>query len=201
MCFGANVMFQTLGPFGPIPLFPYLGDVDNVINYSGAGIPGPEGPAGPQGELGPIGPPGEPGPQGEVGPAGPQGQPGPVGPAGANGEPGPPGPQGPVGPPGPSSSGDPIYNTILISNDYIASQADAYIGVKSTKPVDILLPSDLEQGTLLIVKLEMGAPIGNRKVTILADDGLTIDGKTEIVLQQPYEYVSLIYRGNEWHIV
>lgn len=192
MYLGANVMFQALNPFGPIPLFPYLGDVDNVINYSGTGIPGPEGPPGPQGEPGPVGP------QGDVGPAGPVG---PVGPAGADGEPGPPGPQGPIGPPGPSSGGDPIYNTILISDDYIASQADAYIGVKSTKPIDILLPSDLEQGTLFIVKLEMGAPIGNRKVTILADDGLTIDGQAKIVLQQPYEYVTLIYRGSEWHIV
>lgn len=183
MYLGENVMFQALNPFGPIPLFPYLGDVDNVINYSGTGIPGPEGPPGPQGEPGPVGP---------------QGDAGPPGPAGADGEPG---PQGPVGPPGPSSGGDPIYNTVLINNDYIASQANAYIGVKSTKPVNILLPSDLEQGTLLIVKLEMGAPIGNRKVTILADDGSTIDGQTEKVLQQPYEYVTLIYRGNEWHIV
>lgn len=153
-------MFQNLNPFGPIPLFPYpADDVDNIINYSSTGIPGP---AGPQGDPGPAGPP---------------------------------------GPPGPSSSGDPIYNTILIDDDYIVTQDDAYIGVNSNKPVDILLPTNPEQGTLYVVKLEMGAPIGNRKVTIMADSGIAIDGGTTVVLQEPYEYVSLIYRGVQWYII
>lgn len=173
-------MFQNLNPFGPIPLLPYLvDDVDNIINYNGTGIPGPPGP---------------PGPEGPVGPAGPAGADGAPGPAGADGA------QGPPGPPGPSS-GDPVYNTTLIDDDYIISQDDAYIGVQTKKPIDILLPTDPEQGTLYIVKLEMGAPIGNRKVKIITDNGVTIDGQSSIVLQEPYEYVSLIYRGNGWHIV
>lgn len=127
---------------------------------------------------------GVPGPQGEPGPPGPQG------------EPGPPGPQGE---PGPSSSGDPIYNTILIDDDYIPCQEDAYIGVKSNKPVEILLPTNLIEGTLFVIKLEMGAPIGNRKVKITTDT--TIDGNTSVTLQNPYESISVLYRGNGWHIV
>ncbi len=126
---------------------------------------------------------GIPGPEGPPGPAGPQGE------------------VGPQGPPGPGSGGDPIYNTVLIDDDYIISQDDAYIGVQSRKPIDILLPTHPEQGTLYVVKLEMGAPIGNRKVTIITDNGETIDGQTSLVLQQPYEYVSLIYRGSAWHVI
>lgn len=124
--------------------------------------------------------PGPPGPQGETGPAGPQGI------------------QGPEGPPG-SSSGDPIYNTTLIDDDYMPSQEDAYIGVQTTKPIEILLPTDLAEGTLFIIKLEMGAPIGNRKVKIVSDT--FIDGTSSVTLQNPYESISILYRGNGWHIV
>lgn len=119
---------------------------------------------------------------------GPQGEPGPIGPAGPQGEPGPP-------------ITDITYNTVLIDDDYIASKDDNYIGVQSDKPIDILLPTDPVDGTLYIIKLEMGPPIGNRKVTIITDNGITIDGSTSLVLQEPYEYTSLIYRGTEWHIV
>lgn len=133
---------------------------------------------------------------GMPGPAGPPGPPGPVGEQGPQGEPGPQGPQGPSG----DISGDPIYNTVLINDDYITTQEDAYIGVNSTNPVEILL-SLVEEGTLYVIKLEMGAPIGNRKVTIYADNNLKIDNKTSIILQQPYESVTLIFRGNAWHII
>lgn len=126
---------------------------------------------------------------------GPQGPPGEQGPTG---EQGPHGETGPQGPPG-SSSGDPIYNTILIDDDYIPCQEDAYIGVKSNKPIEILLPTDLAQGTLFVIKLEMGAPIGNRKVKIVADT--FIDGTDSVTLQNPYESISILYRGNGWYIV
>ena len=132
---------------------------------------------------------------------GPEGPPGPAGPQGIEGPAGPIGPIGPIGPEGPAgpSTGDPIYNTILIDNDYIASQDDAYIGVQCTKPIEILLPKDLEQGTLLVIKLEMGAPIGNRKVKVIGDT--FIDGGNSVTLQNPYESITTIYRGNGWHIV
>ena len=195
-------MFQKLNPFGPIPLFPYIDDVDNIINYTSTGTPGPVGPPGPEGPAGPPGPIGPQGPVGEVGPAGPQGADGPKGPPGPQGATGPQGEPGPQGPQGPGFNGDPIYNTVLIDDDYIVSQDDAYIGVQTKKPIKILLPTGLEQGTLYVIKLEMSAPIGNRKVTIITEnDGITIDGRTSLVLQEPYEYVSLIYRGNGWHII
>lgn len=165
-------MYQTLNPFWPPIFLPISDDVDNIINYSVSNsIPGPPGPPGPPGIDGPPGP------------------------VGAEG------PQGPQGPPG-TESGDPIYNTILIDDDYIVTQNDAYIGVSTTKPIEVLLPSDPIQGTLYVIKLEMGAPIGNRKVKIVTENNtVTIDGKTSHTLVTPYQSVSLIYRGNGWHII
>ena len=166
-------------------------NIDNIINYSTTGVAGPPGP---QGEPGPAGPQGIPGVQGEIGPNGDVGPEGTIGPTGPKGEQGPPGPASP--------SGDPIYNTVKVSNDYIASVTDAYIGVVTTKPITIKLPKNPPEGILYVIKLEMGAPIGNRKVTIKsADTSVKIDGNLSVVLQNPYEYISLIYREVGWHII
>jgi hypothetical protein len=86
--------------------------------------------------------------------------------------------------------------------DYTASEDDAYIGVVSTKPITIKLPKNPPEGLLYVIKLEMGAPIGNKKVTIKSiDPNVKIDGNSSIVLQNPYEYISLIYRALGWHII
>lgn len=74
-----------------------LNALNEKIDLTLPGPPGPQGEPGPQGSQGPQGDPGgPPGPQGEVGPmgdTGPQGDPGPQGP---QGEPGPQGPPGEV---------------------------------------------------------------------------------------------------------
>lgn len=172
-------MQQLLIPYFGVPLLPLPDDID-IINYLGNSTPGPQGEPGPVGPQGPVGPPGEQGPQGEAGPQGPQG------PQGIPSEP----------------SGDPIYNTILINTDYTVLQDDAYIGVNTTKPVNIKLPQAPIEGTLYVIKLEMGAPIGNRKVTITSiDSSVKIDGNLSVVLQNPYESISLLYRDVGWHII
>ena len=183
---------QTLFPFWNPTLLPVLPEDVDIINFSSSSTPGPPGPPGPQGDSGPKGDTGPAGPPGEQGPPGPQGE---AGPAGAQGKTGPQGPAGPI-------SGDPIYNTVLIDSDYTVSLDDAYIGVKSTKPITVKLPIEPPEGILYIVKLEMGAPIGNRKVTIKSlDPSVKIDGSLSIILQNPYEYISIIYRGHGWHVV
>lgn len=131
--------------------------------------------------------PGLPGPPG---PAGPAGETGPAGPAGSQGETGPAGPAGSVNP----------LATKLVSQDYTTCLKDDYIGVNCQAPVTVTLNGTPEDGNLIIVKLEMGAPIGNRKVTV-AGNGCLIDGVTQRTLQQPYECIRLLFRGNEWHII
>lgn len=167
------------------PFIPYWWppvDGIDVINYNGTGIPGPPG------EPGPPGPQGEAGPQGETGPAGAQGEPGPQGETGPQG---PAGDRGPVVPP----------STIVVSENYTASDRDYYIGVDSNKPTSITLPPDASDGTEIIVKVEMKPPIGNRKVTVKTVDGSLIDGSGNYVMQNGYEFVQVIRRGGNWFII
>lgn len=167
-------------PFGwPMaPFVPRLPDDIDIINYMApAGIPGPPGPTGPQGEPGPAGPQGEPGPPG------------------ADGIPGIQGPEGPPGPQGPS--GTVSRNTIVVSEDYTATLTDYYIGVNNDKPVTITLPDDAPKGTEYIVKLQIGAPVGNRKVTVKSST--LIDNVNTIILTNPYEALQVLYQST-WHI-
>ena len=145
--------------------------------------PGPPGPTGPQGEQGPEGPPGPPGPSGETG------------------EPGPPGEPGPTGPPGPPGECDCECKAILVSQDYTVTLDDYYVGVNSRGPVTITLPSDCGTCLEIIVKAEMGPPLGNRKITIVTEDGSTIDGDDDYVIEVPYQSVKLICRDDNWWIV
>lgn len=181
-------------------------------------IPGPPGPPGPAGvsvtnaEVKPnpgsliislsdgtqinagnvIGPPGA---AGEPGPAGPQGEAGPVGECGK------PGPPGPIGPAGPAGNCACQCQTVLVSEDYTATDADWYIGVSSRDPVVITLPQSSGPCQQIIVKAEMGPPLGNRKVIVTCNNGATIDGSTEYVMSVPWESVTLVCRGGNWYIV
>lgn len=134
---------------------------------------------GPQGEQGPAGPPGPPGPQGEQGPAGPQGE---------------------QGPPGPGTECINCSDYILTTKDYSVKDSDYYIGVDVTKATNIILPSLPLEGKIYIVKLEMKPPVGNRKVTIKGN-GKLIDGQSSVVLENPYESITIIFRGDDWHII
>lgn len=122
------------------------------------------------------------------------------GPQGEQGPPGPPGPQGEQGPQGEPGVCEP-KNCILISEDYQATSDDYYIGVNSEEPVEVTLPEECEDCQEIIVKAEMGPPLGNRKVTITTSDGSLIDGDDNYVMETPYESVHLICRGSDWHII
>lgn len=115
--------------------------------------------------------------------------------------PGPPGPQGPAGPPGPPGPENSCkLETILVTKDYSVLEDDCYIGVKVTKATNIILPSTPVEGKLYIIKLEMSPPVGNRKVT-LKGNGSQIDGKSSIILENAHECITIIYRGDSWHII
>lgn len=138
------------------------------------------------------------GPTGPTGPAGATGPTGPSGPSGATGATGEPGPTGASGAAGNCSC---KCQTTLVSQDYLATLDDCYIGVNSTGPVTITLPSNSTDGQQVTVKAEMGPPLGNRKVTVTTNNGTTIDGATSYVMSIPYESVQVMYRGGEWHII
>jgi hypothetical protein len=117
------------------------------------------------------------------------------------GPPGPPGPQGPPGPPGEPGVCTCRCKSILVSEDYTATCDDYYIGVNSNEPVTITLPEDCTDCCEIIVKAEMGPPLGNRKVTVTTVDGSYIDGIDKYVIKVPYQSVNIICRGGDWHII
>jgi hypothetical protein len=174
------------------------------------GPPGPEGPPGPPGptgDTGPIGPPGPPGSAGATGDTGPIGPPGETGQTGATGQTGQPGETGPIGPVGPTGPTGPIgectceCNSILIDDDYMAVTTDYYIGVNSTHKVTIILPEYTDDKChTIIIKAEMGPPLGNRKITIHPNsDESFIDGDDTYIMEVPWESVTLFYRGGNWY--
>ena len=114
---------------------------------------------------------------------------------------GPPGEQGPPGPQGPPGECSCKCKSILVSDDYTATCDDYYIGVNSDKPVTISLPENCTDCCEIIVKAEMGPPLGNRKVTVMTTDGSYIDGADKYVMEVPYQSVNLFCRGGDWHII
>lgn len=147
--------------------------------------------------------------QATVGPQGPQGEAGPKGPKGPKGDEGPQGPKGDTGlrgPRGPAGccdeNGDRVEcdcacTAIAVSEDYHCTLDDFYVGVNSNGPVTIYLP-DVKECKTMIIKAEMGSPIGNRKITIRSNK--KIDGKSTYVLQYPYESVTLLY-NEMWYTI
>jgi hypothetical protein len=129
---------------------------------------------------------------GPTGPTGPTGATGPEGTGGAE--------TGATGPTGPSGTGC-CGPCILVDADYQAQSTDYYIGVNSQDAVTITLPEDCVDCQQLIIKAEMGPPLGNRKVTVTTSDGSLIDGDTSYVIEVPYQSVHVLCRGGEWHII
>jgi hypothetical protein len=210
-------MYQTQYFFPPPPWFftppPALqpqavSDNDVIINTGGGqGPPGPEGSQGPQGVAGPQGPQGAQGPQGNTGPQGPmgpqgdtgiQGPPGPQGEQGVEGPQGPQGVAGPAGPPGPSGTMSCILPAKVIQESYYVQPDDCYIGVLNEKSIEIYLPKNPPKGKMLIIKAQQ-KQIGNKKIYIVTQNGDKIDDGDEVVLQSPYESITLIF-NDSWHI-
>lgn len=89
-------------------------------------------------------------------------------------------------------------NTTLIETDYQASDSDHYIGVNCKKAITITLPKDPPDGTIIIVKAEMKPPLGTRRITVVPQDGSSIDGQSEVVLTVSYKSTSFLFHHGEW---
>lgn len=141
------------------------------------------------------------GPTGPTGPTGATGATGPTGPSGPSGATGPTGEPGPTGPSGSSGNCACQCQATLVSQDYTATLDDYYIGVNSSGPTTITLPPNPTGCYEIIVKAEMGPPLGNRKITIVTSDGSLIDGDSNYIIEVPYQSVKVLYRGSAWHII
>jgi hypothetical protein len=184
------MQYQTM-PFGwsmplYLPLPPTIDDRDLFINSvvnGGLGTPGPAGPAGPQGEAG-VGVVSaevtdNPGDllllltDGTIINAGPV-----------------------IGPPGPSNCCG--CSTITITEDYCATETDCYIGAQLKEKATVTLPNTAADGTKYTIKLEFGAPVGNRKLIVQPESPALINGVTAITMTTPYESLNVIYNNGNW---
>lgn len=183
-------MFQSIIPYYgllPVPNLPVIYSDNDSVNIAGLPVAGPPGPPGPQGvpgEPGPQGPQGEPGPKGEAGPQGPQGEPGPQGPKGDSG----------------GSLIDPPAR--LITGDYtVQLGVDYYIGAELKSSATVCLPQNPPDGNEFVIKLQFGAPIGTRKLTVMPAGTSTIDGAGFVTLNTPYQSLNIISQGGNWWII
>lgn len=190
---GARIPINT-GSGNDTVIINNQGDDCNECPQGATGATGIQGPTGSTGATGPIGPSGEQGATGSSGATGPQGEVGPIGATGATGE------QGATGPIGATGECSCRCQAILVYQDYAATLDDYYIGVNSLGPTTITLPPNPGSCFEIIVKAEMGPPLGNRKITIITSDGSTIDGETDYIIEVPWQAVHLVYATN-WNIV
>jgi hypothetical protein len=110
-----------------------------------------------------------------------------------------PGPEGPPGPPGPAGSFKIL--PIVITSNHEAGSPYNYIGANLAEESTLTLPLDPIDGTTYVIKLQMGPPIGNRKLKIVPQGGSKIDGLTQLILTVPYQYVTLTYVSGEWYSI
>ena len=148
--------------------------------------PGPPGPQGEPGDTGPPGPQGEPGINGVPGPQGEQGNQGDVGPQG---------PKGDKGDPGICEDCD--CNTIGIDENYVPLVDDCYIGITTSDPVTVTLPESPDDGQTYTIKGEVKKVV----ITITTTDSSKIDGNQTIILRNPYDCFTILYRGGKWNII
>jgi hypothetical protein len=162
-------------------------DID-IINYTACnnGIPAIEGPPGPMGPAGEVGPQGEQGLQGVPGPQGEQGLQG---------------PQGEQGPPGDTRNSNIQLPIRVIRENAEATKDDYYIGAILTNEAELKLPAHLVNGHCLVIKLQYGAPVGNRKLKIIAQGTSLINESSSFTLTTPYQSITLIANDNVWYTI
>ena len=210
--------FFTVPPILPQPRT--ISDNDTIINQGGVqgvqgiqglsgqasaqGLQGTQGLQGPQGFNGQDGVSvqGIQGITGSQGTDGLQGFSGPTGLQGIQGLEGN-GAQGIQGTQGPSGGTQPVTNSCIlpakvITESYYIQPEDCYIGVLNTKSIEIYLPQNPPIGKMLIIKAQQ-KQIGNKKIYIVTQNGDKIDDGDEVVLQSPYESITLIF-NDSWHI-
>ena len=186
--------------FTPPPILPQtrtISDNDTIINQGGVqGVQGTQGLSGEASAQGLQGTQGINGTQGFTGQDGLNGSQGVQGLEGV-------GTQGTQGIQGPSGGQQPVTNSCIlpakvISESYHIQPDDCYIGVLNTQSIEIYLPQNPPIGKMLIIKAQQ-KQIGNKKIYIVTQNGDKIDDGDEVVLQSPYESITLIF-NDSWHI-
>lgn len=123
------------------------------------------------------------------------------GPRGKRGKRGPRGEQGPAGLDGRDGKDfDPLTFALsakIITTTYNASNEDCFLLIRSSENVDVILPDNVKDGKVIVVKN------GSDEIstTVKTDSGAMIDGEFSFVLSEPYESLTLICNGGDWFVI
>lgn len=94
-----------------------------------------------------------------------------------------------------------VYPTITVTSDYTALSTDQVILVDATSgPITITLPATHADGLHYEIKDKNGLALVDT-ITIISQDGDTIDGITSIVLTNTYQSVTVVSDGTNWFVV
>lgn len=106
-----------------------------------------------------------------------------------------------VGPDAPVAPFVPSGAVRFTAIDYLAEGSDRVILVNTTlDPVTITLPADHVQGKVYEIKDHAGTANVN-PITIVSEDGDTIDTEASFTIVAPYQSITLVSDGVNWNIV
>ena len=97
-----------------------------------------------------------------------------------------------------STSGTDTINTVGVTSSYTVSLNDEYVGVNSTSPVTITLPTGVD-GKIYTIKDEHGE--GNGKITIVPHSGEKIDNNNTFVISSKNQSVTVVFRAGQWRVI
>ena len=99
-----------------------------------------------------------------------------------------------------SATGADFLNTVLTTSSYTALVSDEYIGVNSTVAVSITLPDATAiSGRTYIIKDEHGQ--GSGKITVAGTAGQFPEAAGNYIISVPFQSLTVIARGSQWHII
>lgn len=89
-----------------------------------------------------------------------------------------------------------VFSRTAVTSTTTASVSSAILGVSSSGPLEIRLPSagDYDSGQYFTVKDE-GGGADTKNITIRASGSQTIDGNTSVVLESPYAAINIYSDG------
>lgn len=98
-------------------------------------------------------------------------------------------------------SGNATITIVTAAGNYTADPADGYVLLKKTTgaATQVTLPSAPATGKIITIKDAKGDAATNN-ITIVAAAG-TIDGAANVVINNNYESIALLYNGTEWNLI
>ncbi len=90
--------------------------------------------------------------------------------------------------------------TAVTTATFTATMSQYYLGVNYAGNVAIALPAGVE-GKQYNIKDESGLASYTRSITVTANGSQKIDGAATVVLNVPYQSVSLLFGGGNWFIL